>query len=117
MVPRGKIESTGEHSRSPLLFTPMLEQRPETFVLYDALGAEADERPDDFEAFVAFLALVAFRALVAFVAVLASVAFTACGTGFGLGLGLGLGLATAVTPETPTCSGAIGAAPAGAATA
>src|SRR6476660_9362888 len=37
--------------------------------------------------------------------------------GFTTGLGLGLGLATALTPETPTCSGTNGAAPSGAETA
>src|SRR6478735_4108176 len=87
MLFRWKTESTAEQSRAAPLFRPMLPHLPEMLVLYDALGAPTESPPDPVA-----LALAT-------------------------GLGCGLGLATAWTPETPTGSGANGAAPCGAETA
>ena len=71
MVLRWKTESTAEQSRAALRIRPMLPHLPEMLVLYDVLGAAADDPPDDF----------------------APLAACATGAGFGFGLGLGLGLA------------------------
>src|SRR6478752_7105214 len=73
----------------PMLFRWMLPHLPEMLVLYDALGAPTESPPDP----------------------------VALALATGLGFGFGLGLATAWTPETPTGSGANGAAPCGAETA
>src|SRR6478736_2684072 len=89
MLFRWKTESTAEQSRAAPLFRPMLPHLPEMLVLYDALGAPTESPPEP----------------------------VALALATGLGFGFGLGLATAWTPETPTGSGANGAAPCGAETA